>query len=85
MINDIANLRKQRSELESQLYQMRTDFMINKSRIDDPQMIDLQVKEILAQDTEMMLMKQQLMEYQMSRMRMSSESRGRAQRRCLAR
>ena len=72
MINDIADLRKQRSELESQLYQMQTDFMINKSRIDDPQMIDMQVKEILAQDTEMMLMKQQLMRISNAvRMRMS--------------
>ncbi len=73
LINDIANLREQRSKLQTQLYQMRTDFLINKSRLDDPQMIDLQVKDILAEDTQMLLLKQQLMELQMSRMRMSTE------------
>jgi capsular exopolysaccharide synthesis family protein len=77
LINDIANLRKQRSELETQLYQLQTDFMINKSRIDDPQMLDLQVKEIMAEDTQILLLKQQLMELQMARMRMSSEGGGR--------
>jgi capsular exopolysaccharide synthesis family protein len=72
LISEISSLREQRSKLQTQLYQLQSDFLINKSRLDDPQMIDLQVKELLADDTQMMLLKQQLMEYQMAAMRMSS-------------
>jgi capsular exopolysaccharide synthesis family protein len=75
LINDISHLRKQKSELETQLYQLQNDFMINKSRIDDPQFIDMQVEEALAEDTQYMLLKQQLMELQMSQMRTSGQGR----------
>jgi capsular exopolysaccharide synthesis family protein len=75
LINDIGNLRKQKSELEKQMFQLRNDFLINKSRLDDPQLLEMQVEEALAEDTQYMLLKQQLVEMQMAAMQMSTQGR----------
>jgi hypothetical protein len=61
--------------LEKQMFQLRNQFLIDKSRLDDPQLIDLQVEEALADDTQYMLLKKQFMELQMSQKRMLTQGR----------
>jgi polysaccharide biosynthesis transport protein len=76
LISGIAGLQKKKSELESQLYQMRTDFMINKSRLDDPQMIEMQVSEAMQQDSQMAMLQNEVIRLQMQRVQIAAQARG---------
>ena len=60
LLRDIYSLQTRKSELEGRMYQMQTDFAVMKGRLEDPQLIDLQVEEALAQDQGMIILNQQI-------------------------
>ncbi|MEX0611475.1 MAG: polysaccharide biosynthesis tyrosine autokinase [Pirellulales bacterium] len=77
LLRDIASLQSRKSEIESQLYQMQTDFAVAKSQLEDPRMIDMQVDQYMAQDQAVLMIQQQLGFAQMQ-VSQSSGRRGRA-------
>jgi capsular exopolysaccharide synthesis family protein len=50
LLNEIGALQKKKSEYESRLIQMQTDYTILKSRLTSPNMLDMKVEEKLATD-----------------------------------
>ncbi len=77
LLSDIGGLQKRRTDLESQMYRLQTDYAIMKSRYQDPQLIDMQVEQILAADPAMAALQQQLAFLQMQ-MAQTSGKRSRA-------
>ena len=75
LLRDIYALQNRKSELESGMYQMQTDYAIMKGRLEDPQLIDMQVEEALAQDQGMIILNQQLGYAQMQAAQTNSGNR----------
>jgi capsular exopolysaccharide synthesis family protein len=62
LMSELAQAQRQKSELERQMIDMRTQFLIFKQRLEDPSMIEAQVDQALAQDPTVSMMQQQLLE-----------------------
>jgi capsular exopolysaccharide synthesis family protein len=78
LVKDILALKGRRSELESRMFQMQTDFTIMKGRLEDPQLIDMQVEEALARDQTFLMLQQQLSMLQLEMANSSGNRRSRA-------
>ncbi len=76
LVRSIAGMQSKKSELESQALAYQTNYVVIKGRLDDPNMIEMQVEELLAQDPQMAMMQQQLTYYQMKHMESGAVARG---------
>jgi capsular exopolysaccharide synthesis family protein len=66
LIREIGEMQKKKSELESRMIDMQTQYAVLKTRLDGPEMIDMQVDEALQQDAAYASLQQQLSFAQMS-------------------
>jgi polysaccharide biosynthesis transport protein len=76
MLREIAALQQKKDALEGKMIEMQTEFAIMKSRIDDPQTIEMKVDYALQQDA-----RYQIMQYQVQMMAMQSLQGGGGSRR----
>lgn len=76
LFSAINSLQKQKSDLEGQMVQAQTNFLILKSRLDNPNLIEMQVDELLKQDPQVAMLQQQLSYYQMRQAQLSTSARG---------
>jgi capsular exopolysaccharide synthesis family protein len=60
IMKEISGLLSRRSQLEQQIYELNTNYQITKAQLEDPALIEMKVDEILAADTQMQMMKNQL-------------------------
>lgn len=65
LVRDIAEAQKKKDELTSQLYQTQADFVIMKSEVEDPALLDAQIDEALEKDMQVMMLREQIGELQM--------------------
>jgi capsular exopolysaccharide synthesis family protein len=63
--------------LESRIYQLQSDFTIMKGRLDDPQLIEVQLEEMLAKDPVMLTLQNQYAGLQVQAVSTSSSPRSR--------
>jgi capsular exopolysaccharide synthesis family protein len=75
LLRNIAEISKKKDDLTSQLYQTQTEFMIMKSELEDPALLEAQVDEMLEKDPQLEYMKQQLMMVQMQQSQAASGAR----------
>ena len=71
MLREIAGLQQKKDALETRMLEMQTEFAIMKSRIEDPQTIEMQVDYALQQDA-----RYQIMQYQVQMQAMQSMQGG---------
>ena len=71
MLREIAGLQAKKDALETRMLEMQTEFAIMKSRIEDPQTIEMQVDYALQSDA-----RYQMMQYQVQMMAMQSMQGG---------
>jgi capsular exopolysaccharide synthesis family protein len=76
LIKELADAIKSKGELEGELMDMQTNFLVLQSKLKDPRMIDAMVEERLASDPNMSTLYQQLMTYQFQLAAQSSASKG---------
>jgi capsular exopolysaccharide synthesis family protein len=75
LLRDIYALQSRKSDLEGRMYQLQTDFAIMKGRLEDPQLIDMEVEQALAQDQGMLILNQQIGYEQMKAAQTNSGNR----------
>jgi polysaccharide biosynthesis transport protein len=75
LLREAGELQKKKSTLETQMYDMQTQYALTKSRMDSPAMIDMQVEEALQQDPGYASLQQQLSFAQMSLAQMGNARR----------
>jgi capsular exopolysaccharide synthesis family protein len=66
LVRGIGELQRQKTQIESRLFDMQTQYAVLKARMDGPEMVDLQVEETLQQDATFASLQQQLSYAQMS-------------------
>ncbi len=64
LMREITDLQKKKADLEGQLLELQTTFMVYKQRLDGPLRLETEAEEKLASDVTMMMMQQRLMEAQ---------------------
>jgi capsular exopolysaccharide synthesis family protein len=57
LLRTIADTQKKKDDLTAELYKTQTDFMIMKSELEDPALLEAQVEESLERDEQVMLMR----------------------------
>ena len=75
LLREIADLQRKKADLESRMIQYQTDFVVMKSKLEDPALIEAQADELLQQDPQVQLMQQQLMMLQMQQIQTQSVAR----------
>jgi capsular exopolysaccharide synthesis family protein len=77
LLKNVLTLQSRKSELESRIYQLQSDFTIMKGRLDDPQLIEVQLEEMLAKDPVMLTLQSQYAGLQVQAVSTSSSPRSR--------
>ncbi len=72
LLREIAEEQKRRSEITSQLYQMQTDYLVGKGQLQDPQLLEMQIEELLRNDPMAVGLEQQLIQAQMMQLQSSA-------------
>ena len=65
LLREITDLQKMKADLERQLIQQHTDYLVMKQRLEGPLMVEPEVSEKLNQDPQMLMMQQQMFELHM--------------------
>jgi capsular exopolysaccharide synthesis family protein len=78
MLREIATLQQKKEAIESQMLNSQTEFAIQKSRLEDPQLLELTVDYELQQDVPYLVMQQNLAGLQMQAMQSGGSRRGRS-------
>jgi capsular exopolysaccharide synthesis family protein len=75
LLREIAESRSKMSALETQIFQMQTEYAIQRSRVEDQQFIDAQFEMALSEDVQWIALKEQLFMSQYMAMQSGSSSR----------
>ena len=65
LLRTIADTQKKKDDLTTELYKTQTDFMIMKSELEDPALLEAQVEESLERDEQVMLMRYEIGQMEM--------------------
>jgi len=65
LLRTIADTQKKKDDLTAELYKTQTDFMIMKSELEDPALLEAQVEESLERDEQVMLMRSEMGQLEM--------------------
>jgi capsular exopolysaccharide synthesis family protein len=76
LVREIADLQRKKADLENRMIQYQTEFVVMKSKLEDPSLVESQVDEALAQDPRMQMMNQQVGYLQMQQLQTGSVARG---------
>jgi capsular exopolysaccharide synthesis family protein len=77
LLRDIAKDQEEKAKLTTQFFAMQTDFAVGRGQLQDPQLLELQIEELLKTDPTAVAMEQMLLQYQLAAMQSTGgRSRG---------
>ncbi len=76
LLRDISDTQQKKDSLTSQMYQTQTDFMIMKSDLEDPGVLEAQIDDAIGKDPQVLMMKEKQGEMQMAMSASAGSAKG---------